>query len=110
MGWDVGASGFRVVLAPTVADVVAANLGTDVKGFLADHDLEVSDIVRYVCHPGGPKVIDAVTTALGLEPEALDLTRNSLRDIGNLSSASVLHVLRDTMEAHRHRQRKRPPS
>ena len=100
MGWDIGASGFRVVLAPTVADVVQAHLGTDVKDFLADHDLEVSDIGRYVVHPGGPKVIDAVTSALGLDADALDLTRNSLRDIGNLSSASVLHVLRDTLEAH----------
>jgi alkylresorcinol/alkylpyrone synthase len=100
MGWDVGASGFRVVLAPTVADVVAANLGTDAKGFLADQGLELPDIVRYVCHPGGPKVIDAVTTALGVTPDALELTRNSLRTIGNLSSASVLHVLRDTMDAH----------
>src|SRR6478752_4510763 len=64
MGWDIGASGFRVVLAPTVADVVQAHLGTDVKDFLADHDLEVGDIGRYVVHPGGPKVIDAVTSAL----------------------------------------------
>jgi alkylresorcinol/alkylpyrone synthase len=100
MGWDIGASGFRVVLASTVADVVQAHLGTDVKGFLADHSLEIDEIVRYIAHPGGPKVIDAVTWALGLPPEALDLTRTSLRDIGNLSSASVLHVLRDTLDAH----------
>jgi alkylresorcinol/alkylpyrone synthase len=99
MGWDIGASGFRVVLAPTVADVVQAHIGTDAKDFLADHDLELSDIGRYVVHPGGPKVIDAVTSALGLDTDALDVTRNSLRDIGNLSSASVLHVLSDTVEA-----------
>jgi alkylresorcinol/alkylpyrone synthase len=99
MGWDIGASGFRVVLAPTVADVVQAHLGTDVKGFLADLGLDLPDVARYIVHPGGPKVIDAVTTALGLPAEALEMTRNSLRDIGNLSSASVLHVLRDTLDA-----------
>jgi alkylresorcinol/alkylpyrone synthase len=99
MGWDIGASGFRVVLASTVADVVQAHLGTDVKGFLADESLEVDEVARYVVHPGGPKVIDAVTVALGLGEDALQLTRNSLRDIGNLSSASVLHVLRDTLDA-----------
>lgn len=98
MGWDIGASGFRVVLAPTVADVVQAHIGTDAKDFLADHDLELSDIGRYVVHPGGPKVIDAVTSALGLDSGALDVTRNSLRNIGNLSSASVMHVLSDTLE------------
>jgi len=100
MGWDIGATGFRGVLAPTVADVVQAHLGTDVKDFLADQDLEVADIGRFVVHPGGPKVIDAVTSALGLPDDALDVTRQSLRDIGNLSSASVLHVLRDTLEVH----------
>jgi alkylresorcinol/alkylpyrone synthase len=100
MGWDIGSTGFRVVLAPTVADVVQAHLGTDVKGFLTDEGLEVTEVGRYVVHPGGPKVIDAVTSALNLDVDALDITRNSLRDVGNLSSASVLHVLRDTIGAH----------
>ncbi|HTY71148.1 MAG TPA: 3-oxoacyl-[acyl-carrier-protein] synthase III C-terminal domain-containing protein [Actinomycetes bacterium] len=99
MGWDVGGSGFKVVLAPTVADVVRTHLGTDVKGFLADEGLEVHQLVRYIAHPGGPKVIDAVTEALGLAPDALAVTRTSLRQKGNLSSASVLHVLRDALDA-----------
>nr|CRL71919.1 transferase [Mycolicibacter nonchromogenicus] len=51
----------------------------------------------YVCHPGGPKVIEAVATVLDLPPDALDRTRTSLRENGNLSSASVLDVLRATM-------------
>jgi alkylresorcinol/alkylpyrone synthase len=101
MGWDIGSSGFRVVLSSTVADVVEANLHTDVKGFLADHSLEIDDVARYVVHPGGPKVIDAVTAALGLDTDALSLTRKSLQAIGNLSSASVLHVLRDTLDRDR---------
>ncbi|MGZ5404760.1 MAG: 3-oxoacyl-[acyl-carrier-protein] synthase III C-terminal domain-containing protein, partial [Nocardioides sp.] len=52
--------------------------------------------------PGGPKVIDALRDALEVEEEALALTRESLARIGNLSSASVLHVLEDTL-------RDRPP-
>ena len=54
-------------------------------------------------HPGGPKVIEAITATLGLTDDALELTWRSLAEVGNLSSASVLHVLRDTMA-------KRPPS
>ncbi len=97
MGWDVGSSGLRIVLAATVADVVRGHLGADVKGFLGDHGLDVADIRHWVAHPGGPKVIDAVVETLGLPQDALLPTRESLASIGNLSSASVLHVLADTL-------------
>ena len=58
-----------------------------------DHDLEVSDVGCWVAHPGGPKVLHAMTRTLGLPPDALDRTWRSLEQVGNLSSASVLHVL-----------------
>ncbi len=99
MGWDVGGSGFRVVLAASVADVVAEHLGRDVKGFLADHGVEQAEVGHWVAHPGGPKVLEAMQTALQLPDGALDVTWRSLAAVGNLSSASVLHVLADTMRA-----------
>ncbi len=98
MGWDIGASGFRVVLAASVADVVEEHLGEDVRIFLEDHDLKIADMTRWVAHPGGPKVLHAVQRALGLPDGALDLPWQSLANIGNLSSASVLHVLAATLE------------
>jgi alkylresorcinol/alkylpyrone synthase len=97
MGWDIGGSGFRIVLAATVADVVEKYLGDDVDGFLAGHGLTVRDVDTWVAHPGGPKVIDAILRALDLPADALDVTRRSLAAVGNLSSASVLHVLQDTL-------------
>ncbi len=100
MGWDIGESGFRIVLSADVADVVAEHLAGDVVGFLAEHDLSIDDIGTWVCHPGGPKVLQAVDAALALPPEALELSRRSLSAIGNLSSASVLHVLADTIAGH----------
>jgi alkylresorcinol/alkylpyrone synthase len=103
MGWDVDGSGFRLVLAPDVPAVVERYLGDDVTGFLASHGLEVGDVGAWVSHPGGPKVIEAITATLGLPDDALELTWRSLAEVGNLSSASVLHVLRDTMA-------KRPPA
>ncbi len=99
MGWDVGSSGLRIVLAASVADVVRDNLGADVKGFLADQGLDISDVHHWVAHPGGPKVIDAVCETLGLPDDALAPTRASLAAVGNLSSASVLHVLADVLAA-----------
>lgn len=101
MGWDIDERGFKVVLSAEVPELVEAKIGGDVDAFLAEHGLARSDVRRWVCHPGGPKVIAAVEAALGLAPEALDLTRRSLVEVGNLSSASVLFVLADTLQTAR---------
>jgi alkylresorcinol/alkylpyrone synthase len=103
MGYDVGTEGFELVLSKDVAAVVEEYIEDDVTNFLAAHGLTTTDIGAFVSHPGGPKVIEAITAALSLPPDALELTWRSLGEIGNLSSASVLHVLRDTIA-------KKPPS
>ena len=103
MGWDIGASGFQIVLGADVPDVVERYLGDDVTKFLAAHDITIDEVGAWVSHPGGPKVIEAITATLGLPEDALELTWRSLSEVGNLSSASVLQVLRDTIA-------KRPPS
>ncbi len=97
MGWDVGASGLKIVLDNRVPEMVETYIGGDVDAFLADHDLSRSDIEWYVAHPGGPKVLEAMESALGVTREALGVTWDSLARIGNLSSASVLNVLADTL-------------
>jgi alkylresorcinol/alkylpyrone synthase len=97
MGWDVGATGLKVVLDSHVPDLVREYVGDDVRLFLHDHGLEPDDVEWYVAHPGGPKVLEAMQDALGVEQEALQVTWDSLARIGNLSSASVLHVLADTL-------------
>lgn len=98
MGWDIGASGFRLVLSADVPAIAEEHLGKDVSAFLDDHGLRADDIATWVCHPGGPKVIEAIESALELPPDALAHTRASLARSGNLSSASVLDVLRNTLD------------
>lgn len=97
MGWDIGAHGFQIVLGPELPTLVERYLGDDVTKFLAAHGLSTADVGAWVSHPGGPKIIDAITETLGLPDDALELTWRSLSEVGNLSSASVLHVLRDTI-------------
>ncbi len=97
LGWDIGSAGFQLVLAPDVPMVIERTLGDGVTDFLAAHSLTVDDVGAWVTHPGGPKIIDAIATALDLPDGAQELTWRSLNEVGNLSSASVLHVLRDTM-------------
>ncbi len=97
MGWDIGAKGFKIVLSADVPKIVAQNLGPEVDAFLESHGLRRSDVGHWICHPGGPKVVDAVESALGLDPSALAETRRSLAEVGNLSGASVLDVLSRTL-------------
>lgn len=98
MGWDIAGDGFHIVLDKSVPDVVRTRLRPAVDGFLAEHGLTRADLGSFVCHPGGPKVIDALEQALEAPAGALDGTRRSLAAVGNLSSASVLMVLRDALE------------
>ncbi|MDZ5663699.1 3-oxoacyl-[acyl-carrier-protein] synthase III C-terminal domain-containing protein [Nocardioides sp. S-58] len=97
MGFDVAASGLRIVLDAEVPSLVERYVRADVDAFLADHGLTRDDIGFWVCHPGGPKVIEALQTALEVPREAVQLTWESLARVGNLSSVSVLHVLEDTL-------------
>jgi alkylresorcinol/alkylpyrone synthase len=97
MGWEIGTSGFKIVLSADIPTVAEKYLGEDVTLFLAEFGLTPDDVDTWVCHPGGPKVIEAVEHVLNLPSSALDRTRASLRDNGNLSSVSVLDVLRATM-------------
>jgi alkylresorcinol/alkylpyrone synthase len=97
MGWKISDTGFELILAPDLPDIIERYLADDVTAFLTARDLTIRDIDSWVSHPGGPKVLEAVTTALALPDDALELAWRSLSEIGNLSSASVLHVLRDTL-------------
>ncbi|MGF1662115.1 MAG: type III polyketide synthase [Kineosporiaceae bacterium] len=101
MGWDVGTGGFTIVLDATVPDVVEKYLRDDVDAFLASHSLTLADIGTFVAHPGGPKVLHAMARAMDLPPDALGVTWECLAEAGNLSSASVLHVLERTLSTRR---------
>lgn len=103
MGWDISERGFQIVLSSGVPQVVRDHLRGDVEQFLADQELGLKDMESWVTHPGGPKVLEAMQETLGLDKGALDLTWQSLREVGNLSSTSVLLVLAETMASRRPR-------
>jgi alkylresorcinol/alkylpyrone synthase len=97
MGWDISEKGFRIVLSPEVPTVAREHLGPDVDAFLCEHGLSRKDIGSWLIHTGGPKVLEAVQDALGVDEGALAVSWESLRKAGNLSSASVLMVLEEVM-------------
>ena len=101
MGWDISEKGFKIVLSPTLPQFIVEHLGHDVDAFLADHELSRQDIGRWILHTGGPKILEATGAALGLSRSALDASWDSLRKVGNLSSASVLFVLEEIFRRRR---------
>ncbi len=97
MGWRIGSNGFQVVLSAEVPDMVRRHLRSDIDAFLAAQGLTYDDIAVWVAHPGGPRVLQAMEETLPLKPGALEITWRSLQRVGNLSSASVLLVLQETL-------------
>jgi alkylresorcinol/alkylpyrone synthase len=104
MGWDISETGFQIVLSPELPQLIVDHLGHDVDAILADNGLSRQDIGRWILHTGGPKILEATGMALGLSRKELDASWDSLRKVGNLSSASVLLVLEEVF------QRRRPES
>jgi len=107
MGWDVVDTGFQIVLDTKVPELARTALPRAVRDFLHAHRLSVGDIDAWIAHPGGPAVIDAMERGLELPASALAASRESLTHIGNLSSASVLVILEQALQA---REGKQPAS
>ncbi len=101
MGWDIGEEGFRIVLSPEVPAIIRKHLPGDLERFLAENGVKREEIASWVLHTGGPKVLEAMADAAGVTREECQLSWDSLRKVGNLSSASVLFVLEDTMRERR---------
>jgi alkylresorcinol/alkylpyrone synthase len=98
MGWEVAEDGLKPVFSRDIPRLVTERIGAVARDFLIHHGLALGEIDRFVCHPGGPKVIDAYEHAFGLGRGVLGDTRAVLRDYGNMSAASVLFVLERALE------------
>ena len=93
MGWDIKNDGFGIVLSAELPALIRENLVPAIDAFLARNGLSRDDLDGYLLHPGGSRIVDVAETILGLPPQALDPTRQTLRDFGNMSSATALFVL-----------------
>jgi len=93
MGWSIDPLGFGVILRRTVPEFVATELKPALTQILARMQLTTADIDKFVCHPGGAKVIDAIETALALGQGTLEHERQVIADYGNMSAPTVLFIL-----------------
>lgn len=98
MGWDVDEIGLGVVFDRSIPAFVSENFATAASGALQAADLNHDQIDRYVCHPGGAKVVDAIEGALHLQQGSLDAERDTLRSAGNMSAPTVMFVMKAVID------------
>jgi alkylresorcinol/alkylpyrone synthase len=93
MGWNVDPEGFGVIFARAIPPFARANMGPAIRAILSSGDLATGDIDRFICHPGGARVVEALEQTLGLPDRSLDIERDILANYGNMSAPTVLFVL-----------------
>ena len=93
MSWTIGDHGFAMGLSPQVPAAVAAHLRPWLEGWLGRQGLTIEAIGAWALHPGGPRILQASATALGLAPEQIAVSEAVLRQHGNMSSATILFIL-----------------
>ena len=98
MGWDVKDEGLHVVFSRDIPKIIESWLKPNLNQFLAKLDRKTEDIQHFIAHPGGKKVIDAYEKSLSMESGRTEIPRNVLKDFGNMSSPTVLYVLKEFME------------
>lgn len=94
MTWTIGDHGFGMTLSKRIPEVIGAKLRPWLDDWLAGRGLTVADVKSWAIHPGGPKILDAAAGALGLRPDAVWASREVLANYGNMSSATVLFILK----------------
>lgn len=98
MGWDIRENGLFVIFSRDIPQIIEQWLKPNVVQFLEEHSVKLDQIKHFIAHPGGKKVLDAYIESLGFPPFMIDVSFEVLRNFGNMSSATILYVLKRFME------------
>ena len=98
MGWDVDENGFGVIFDQSIPAFVTQQFAPAARSALSAANLTHDQIDRYVCHPGGAKVVKAIEGALNLDKGSLDAERETLKRAGNMSAPTVFFVMQSVLE------------
>jgi predicted naringenin-chalcone synthase len=93
MTWKIGDHGFEMTLSSRVSSLICEHLPSWLEHWLGRCGLGVAGIGSWAVHPGGPRILDAVEDALGLERQATQDSRDVLESFGNMSSPTILFIL-----------------
>jgi len=99
MTWTIGDHGFGMTLSKRIPEVIGARLRPWLDEWLAEQGVRVADVKSWAIHPGGPKILDSAAGALGLSADAVWASREVLSEYGNMSSATVLFILKRLIDS-----------
>lgn len=98
MGWQVKNSGFHVIFSKSIPAIITKWLGPFVHEFLDEYALTKDEITHFIAHPGGKKVLMAYEEALHFQQNKTIISREILKEHGNMSSPTILYVLKRFIE------------
>lgn len=98
MAWNISSSGFLMTLSGFVPSIIAENIEPMLMNSLQKMGIAKSDIRHWAIHPGGKKIISEIKKALSLSDEDVEISRSILNDFGNMSSVTLLFVLKKMMQ------------
>jgi predicted naringenin-chalcone synthase len=96
--WHIGDHGFLMKLSAEIPEIVSDKLPQWINGWLSQFDLSTSEVNSWAIHPGGKRVLDAVESCLELSPAKMLPSRSILSEYGNMSSPTVLFILRRLLD------------
>lgn len=99
MAWTIGDSGFNMVLSNYIPDIIEENISKVIQPLLNKYGLTADEISDWALHPGGRAILDTVQKSLDLSPKQLRASRKILEHYGNMSSPTVLFVLKDILDS-----------
>lgn len=98
MAWRIGNHGFEIALSTYIPDLIGRNIKPLLVPVLAERGLVLPDIGKWAIHPGGKAILDKIEKELDLKPDQIGVSREILRRYGNMSSATILFVLKELLE------------
>ncbi len=98
MAWTIGNEGFQMKLSTYVPDIIRKNIRPALETMLRAGGIPFDDISRWAIHPGGRAILDKIQDELHLADDQIAASRKVLREYGNMSSATILFVLKEMMD------------
>lgn len=98
MAWELSSTGFLMTLSGYVPDLIEEDFAWIVNGVAEKENIKAMNITHWCIHPGGKRILEAIQKSAGLPKEKLQASYDILREYGNLSSATILFVLKRMLE------------
>jgi predicted naringenin-chalcone synthase len=100
MAWELSSTGFLMTLSGYVPDLIEEDFAGVVARSLESSDLALPDVSHWCIHPGGKRILEAIQKSVGITAETLAPSYQVLQQYGNMSSATILFVLKEMLQTH----------